>query len=97
MYASRAGNSNRVKTRYDQPIFHLIGGADYEIRVDFLPVRLGSPHSSGSVLLSVLARRPTNASDGRGSDGPCMEFERGAYVPAAAMAAESDGLRAAHG
>ena len=62
VYGYCAANSEPLKTRYDQPISHLIRGADHEIRPDFLSVRLGSPHSSGSVVLSVLARRQSPSS-----------------------------------
>ena len=57
VYVNRAGNSNRVKTRYDQPIFHLIGGVDHAIRAHFLSVRLCSPHCVDAADCSVLARR----------------------------------------
>ena len=40
VYGNRAANSELLKTRYDQSIFHMIGGADHEIRPDFLSVRL---------------------------------------------------------
>jgi len=43
VYGYCAANSEPLKTKSDQPLSHLIGGADHAIRPDFLPVRLGSP------------------------------------------------------
>ena len=61
VYGYRAGNSTRHKTRYDQLINHLRGGADDDIRSGFLSV---GDRRADRVLfpaLSVLARQQANA------------------------------------
>jgi cytochrome c peroxidase len=57
VYAKRAANPDRLKTRYDQPIYHLSERADDAIRPGFLSVCVCVPHPPVSPVLPVLARR----------------------------------------
>lgn len=81
MYSNRAANSHPVQTRYDQPIFHLNGGADHAIRPGSRPPHRSLPHPTGSA--DPLAVAPQQD----------VERERGADVPSATVAATPSRLR----
>ena len=63
VYSFCAANSNRPKTRYDQPCNHLIGGTDNAIRPGSLSRHWCLVRLTGLASLPALAPYPDGASD----------------------------------